>query len=138
MDAMAGAFSKMDYQNGALSQDAYTIPKYHQNVGVYEDDGNITMDDAWVNLLAATNSDFGWHGAVQGNGVKAFGQMLADSDAFKTCMVKRAFTTLCKRAPVASDDPALHVIAQNFGHGFKLKQVFSDVALLPACIGDLQ
>lgn len=145
MDAMAGAFSRLNFDQmgnqGRFLALPTVHPKYNQNTQVYPE-GNATFDDAWTNPLAENHIQdefFGWEGPTQGEGVKAFGQMLANSGAFKSCLVKKVFTSLCKREPVSRDGNAIQSVAQTFSeNGYDLKRVFGGVALLPACVGGIE
>ncbi len=142
MDAMAGAFANVNF-DPELDLFDYTSgvhEKYSQNTTV-SPGGNETLDASWVNLLAANHIQdeyFGWGAApIQGEGIQEFGQMLSQSKAFRTCMVKRVFKELCKRDPMAEDQSAILTIGQDFAsRGHNLKNVFAEVALLPACLGD--
>jgi len=82
------------------------------------------------------NASLGWDPTLPGygNGAKSLGVELESSDAFAQCQVVKVFTTVCFRAPLASDQSALSSIKASFkSNGYKLKQVFQQAAA--ACPG---
>lgn len=139
MDAMDGAYARFDYQNDQLvylgaDTVAYKMNKNSQNYP----DGWRVVDDSWINLLPTSQSApaFGWRGPTSGNGLQAFGSMIAESKAFSRCLAERVFSSLCKRDPEAGDSAALEQASRGFeDSGYKLKQLFSEVARLPSCLG---
>lgn len=138
MDGMVGAFARFDYVNGHITHSGpdRVAPKYNQHAYVYPD-GYITLDDSWVNYATVDqNTQFGWRGATEGQGINAFGTMLASSRAFSRCMTKRAFQEICRRAPVDSEAPLIETLTDGFeGGGYKLRALFEAVATQDACIG---
>jgi len=139
MDAMKGAFASVDYLNDSLVElpEGRPAPKYSRNTGTYPQ-GYITRDDSWTNLIAAHQPTIGFkEEEPHGKGINAFGDMLANTKAFRDCMTTRAFAAVCQRNPEPRDNAALRVAASNFEkNGFNLKKLFQEVAVLPACLGD--
>lgn len=137
MDALGGAFARFDFRDNQIIY--YTgdqvAPKMNQNSQNYPA-GRRTVDDAWVNLWTERqNSTIGWQGAMRGTGVRSFGEMLSNTDAFASCMAKRVFEYMCRRPMGRTDRPLVQDVAQTFVQsGYKLKRVFEEVALLPQCI----
>ena len=138
MDAMRGAFSAMDYINDSFVElpDGRPAPKYSRGASKYPK-GFVTKDDSWWNIIAEAQPTLGFKGSTDGKGIKAFGEMLANSEAFKGCMAFKAFTSVCQRQPLAKDFAVLNVAARNFEkNNFNLKKLFQEIAVQPACIGE--
>ncbi len=136
MDAMSGAFARLDFVNGAIRYYAKKVaPKYLQNSSVYPE-GYVPVDDSWVNLAVLNqNSKFGWRGATDGSGIKEFGQMLANSVAFSQCMARRAFHQVCGYEPGLEQAEELGRLAQGFEEsGYLLRELFEQVAISPVCL----
>ena len=146
MDPMAQAFAYYNFNGTAVGDGTntgtmeYTAgqvqPKYFINSYnfVY---GFVTPDDSWSNRWrGGVNASLGWDPTLPGygNGAKSLGVELESSDAFAQCQVVKVFTTVCFRAPLASDQSALSSIKASFkSNGYKLKQVFQQAAA--ACPG---
>jgi hypothetical protein len=122
MDAMAGAFSRLDYKNENFVFSPVVVPKYNQNINVYPD-GFISDDDSWLNLLNGT----------QGDGVKAFGQMIASDEGFPACMAQRVVKQVCFK-DLKPSEAFIKNMAQQFElSGYKLKELFKQVVLSEDC-----
>jgi hypothetical protein len=139
MDAMRGAFSRMDSLNGSFVElpKGRPAPKYRHNSGNYPD-GYVTTDDGWENLISQ-NSVLGFdsQSATTGKGLNYFAQMLTQTSAFKTCMAQRVFTQVCGRAVQPSDQATLKSLGENFAkNGFDLKKLFQETAIRPECMGE--
>jgi hypothetical protein len=146
MDPMAQAFAYYNFNGTAVGDGTntgtmqYTAgmvqPKYLINSYnfVY---GFVTPDDSWSNRWrGGVNASLGWDPSLPGygNGAKSLGVELESSDAFAQCQVVKVFTTVCFRAPLASDQSAISSIKASFkSNGYKLKQVFQQAAA--ACPG---
>ncbi|HYX74266.1 MAG TPA: hypothetical protein VE819_06255 [Steroidobacteraceae bacterium] len=146
MDPMAQAFAYYNFNGTAVGDGTntgtmeYTAgqvqPKYLINSYnfVY---GFVTPDDSWSNRWrGGVNASLGWDASLPGygNGAKSLGMELESSDAFAQCQVVKVFTTVCFRAPLASDQSAISSIKASFkSNGYKLKQVFQQAAA--ACPG---
>ncbi|MBT4762027.1 MAG: hypothetical protein HOO06_10050 [Bdellovibrionaceae bacterium] len=75
-------------------------------------------------------------GVPSGSGIRSFGKMVSQSGAFAPCMAKRVYRSVCKREPASFDQPMLDSVANKFSTtGFKLKDLFEDIALSPECLG---
>ena len=105
--------------------------------------GYITTDDSWVNYwrvgpnsllgwdAAASNNPLDARGHATGNGAKSMGAELANSRAFASCQVKKAFKAVCLHNPddYAADRSIVDSITNNFiGTGYNMKTVFAKVA----------
>lgn len=136
MDAMAGAFARLDFQDEALVfyQAPDLAPKYNINIDHYPD-GYVTTDESWINMATTgVDAGFGWRGVTTGNGVHEFATMIANSRGFSQCMALRAFQKVCLRGPRPDEMTALNTIIDGFeSGGYKLRDLFEQVATLPAC-----
>lgn len=148
LDGMRGAFAYNDVLvesnhwptyydargNGTLRS---VVDKYLRNNFVYPD-GHTTVDDSWTNLatVGANATRFGWRGATSGKGVHAFGEMIATSQGFSRCMVKRAFNSVCGRDPSFEEQssvvaPEATILESN---SYNLRKTFERLSATPACI----
>jgi len=149
MDPMARAFAFYDFDNGTADAPGpmrlvYTPgtvqPKYFNNNTNFPA-GFITPDDHWTNRWrTGQNSLLGWSGSLPGSGVgaKSLGQELANSDAFAQCQVEKVFKAVCFRAPGNSADrgEVTRIVGDFRNNGYRLKQVFAEVAASPVCRGN--
>ncbi len=134
MDAFAGAFAFYDFDDTttALVYTPGTVrPKYNRNTTEFPD-GFETTDDSWLNnWLVGQNANLGWHGTSDGNGAKAFGEMLTSSDAFAGCMAKRAVEAMCLH-PVTNKNEidAVATIAEGLrkDNAYSMKGAFAEAA----------
>jgi hypothetical protein len=95
--------------------------------------GYAVKNNQWVNYA---NSSFGWNTPKQGQGMSELAQMIAYSDGFKRCMVKRVFNSVCKSDLTSTDSGLINKLTDSFTNsGYKLKELFIDVALRPECLG---
>ena len=139
MDPLAGAFAYYNYDetNQRLEYTAGTVqPKYFNN-DLNFPQGYRTTDDHWENYWrkgqnAYLNFDVNGLGLPsEGNGAKSMGTELANSEAFASCQVKKAFKAVCLRDPEdQADFDAVDAIAATFGStgNYRMRQVFADVA----------
>lgn len=132
MDAFGGAFAYYDFSDaGALVFTPGQVgAKFNRNVTEFPD-GYVTVDDSWINMwMEGQNANVGWSGAASGNGVKEFGEMLAATDAFSSCMAQRAVEAMCLRSASSdADKAAVGEIAATFKNGHNLKGAFADAAV---------
>jgi hypothetical protein len=111
--------------------------KYNQNASVFPG-GNVVADTKFNNYAnRGLNSQFfGWKGGLSGQGMNDFGKMISQADAFPRCMAQRAFRSVCKRDPALFEQDVIKHLAQDFAaNGYKLRGLFEDVAISPACMG---
>ena len=138
MDPMAGAFAYYDFDEtkGSMVYTAGTVnPKYFINASNNQY-GYVTTDDSWesrIRLGGADKNIFNFDSALpgKGNGAASFGMEIAQSGAFASCQVTKAFKAVCLRAPASPKDGAeVDTLTASFkANGYKLKQVFADAAL---------
>lgn len=122
--------------------------KYQNNAGNFPS-GYITTDESWVNYWRnGQNSLLGWgfstdlpssvvgqfdiRGHATGEGAKSMGAELANSKAFASCQVKKAFKAVCLRDPGnAADRAEVERITTDVfqSSGYNMKSVFANVAV---------
>lgn len=158
MDNLRGAFANIDFANNYLKHGLVLTNrertngqnsnrefngtngiawKYRRNNDVFPGGYN-TTDNSWINnAIAGTNkSYFGWRGPMTGFGIKSYGQMLSNSEAFSRCMVKRVYRSVCKREISQFETDMLRNIASDFEtNGYKFKYLFKRIATSESCIG---
>ncbi len=133
MDAMAGAFSLVDFNSSSeLVFSLLPSNKYNQNSNVYPE-GFITDDDSWINMLASGGSDFGWRGPSDGQGLKEFGEMIGNSSGFSRCMAFRAYRQVCHKSLELSDLTVLDLAADFEKSGYKFQELFKKAVLHETC-----
>jgi hypothetical protein len=139
MDALAGAFSHFDFVNNQVAYTPQTVvSKYNKNTAVFPG-GYVTTDDSWINLwILGANSALGWNGNASGNGARAFGKMLSQTDEFSRCMASRVFSRICLREPTIDEQKQIQTLASDFSANgrFSMKDLFAAVATLPQCMGE--
>jgi len=133
MDAFDGAFAYYDWDDTktALIYTPGTVrPKMLRNSSEFPD-GYVTTDDSWVNnWIAGQNAAIGWHGATSGYGLKSWGTMLTQTDAFATCMPQHAVEAMCLHAPTTPAElAAVQSISQDFKKDYNMKNVFAEAAV---------
>lgn len=133
MDGFAGAFAYFDFTNNQLTYNSrlQSGNKQFRQSNVFPTGYRLT-DNSWINLwLTGANSSLGWRlplGAsspsmLQGDrGAKALGMMVAASEAFSDCMVRRVFQRVCAKQASASELANLSKIARDFEAGFSSYQ----------------
>jgi hypothetical protein len=141
MDPMAQAFAYYEFneETGTMEYTANAVQgKYFINGETFSP-GFVTPDDSWDNYWReGQNSLLGWDTSRDpfGKGAKSMGQELANSNAFASCQVKKAFRLVCLRDPVDGNDRSkINSITEAFqSGGFQMKPVFAEAAAY--CRGD--
>lgn len=149
MDSLRGAFAKWDFQNNRIINSGVTSRtggfddmgisnKLNKNDTVFSS-GYVTKDDSFINnsRMPANEILFSWRGPVNGNGVKNFGTMIANSKRFSQCMVKRVYDAVCRTQLSVKDNMDLirqHAEKFELG-GYKIKQLFKEVSVTELCMG---
>ena len=148
MDGMAGAFAYYQYdytddkESGQLVYTSGAVQEKHLINSNNFTPGYITVDDSWVNYWRnGPNALLGWgntaevldiKGNATGDGAKALGVELANTEAFAQCQVDKVFKTVCLRDPndYASDraERDNNMIPDFISSGYDMRQVFSDTA----------
>ncbi len=117
--------------------------KYHNNADNFKP-GYITEDESWINYWRnGQNALLGWssspvegttfdaRGHAVGTGAKSMGRELANSRAFASCQVKKAFKAVCFRDSdnYANDRAEVESITSFFmNNNYNMKSVFAKVA----------
>jgi len=137
MDPMASAFAYYDF-NETTGAMVYTAGKVNAKYFINATNnpyGYVTTDDSWesrIRLGGADKNIFMFSASLpgKGNGAAAFGQEIAQSTAFATCQVTKAFKAVCLRAPSSTKDGnEIDALTKSFTNGgYKLKQTFADAA----------
>ena len=129
MDGHAGAFAYLDWatDRGLIynALDPRSVPghKFNRNAQEFPA-GYVTENDSWINLWASEgpNAALGWNGADKGEGVKQWGRMLSQVDAFPKCMAQRALVAVCD---VNAEDPNTQLAINQLSNSFKSKNRFN-------------
>lgn len=141
MDGMAGSTAYYDWDNtgrGLVYNPATVHEKHLRNANEFAG-GYVTKDDSWINLWAegGPNQALGWNGARKGKGLKSWGKMMSQSDAFSQCMAQKALVSICDVNP---EDSSIKTVITQLANSFKtkgrfnLKYLFAQSAIL--CRGD--
>lgn len=148
MDGMAGAYANYEFdytddkETGQLLFTDGTVQGKHLINPDNFKPGYVTTDDSWINYWRnGQNALLGWgHGAevldskgnAIGNGAKALGIEMANTQAFAQCQVDKVFKAVCLRNPndYAADraERDTNMIPDFISGGYDMKQVFGDVA----------
>lgn len=135
MDAMAGAFAHMNFENNTIVQTKEVQRKYSNLAEVYPE-GYETMDNYWKNLLIV-RKDLGieWSKKTQGRGIKELGEMIITSETFVTCLAKRATSFFCHKA-LSLTDSWIKELARDFStrDEYKLKELFINIITHKKCL----
>ena len=136
-DGLRNAFAYHDFspQNGPIYDSSKVVAKINKNIEFAA--GFVVQNDNWENraFRNANNKRFGWRGALAGNGAKKFGEMIANSDRFKTCAVERVWKHVCNRGLDATEVATRDSLARSFeADNYSLRGLFKNVALSPSCL----
>ncbi len=154
MDGFRDAFSSLDVNSGKgftkqylfddqddrlVSVDGSKVAaKYTRGSGTFAA-GHITTDATWENFAnQGSNAEFfGWRGqnTSTGTGVRAFGELLANSEAFSRCMVQRVYRSVCRRDVSSNESSFLAVQSKKFETDYNMKKLFQRVVVSSECIG---
>ena len=136
MDGLTPAFAHNDFVDGVNIYDPNVIPeKMTRNAYIFPEGRRIASDE-WVNFMVdGANKAIGWQlapvtGRYTGRGIVAFGEMVMNTDAFATCMAKKAFKQVCLKVV---DKPEEEVIVSDLAasfvaEDFKMKNLFAETA----------
>lgn len=94
--------------------------------------GHVTQDDSFTNLWTeGQNSILGWPSTTSGNGAKEWGKMLAESEAFASCMATHAFEQVCMGKPATkAEREAVDKMADYFvTNDYSMKKLFAATAV---------
>ena len=134
MDAFGGAFAFYDWNDTTTSL-TYSAGQVREKMTRNSSEfpaGYQTTDDSWMNnWIEGQNAKLGWMGATEGTGAKSYGEMLTNTEAFASCLAKRAFEVVCLHKPGhAAEDKAVEEIASNLKKdgSFNYKNAFAEAA----------
>ena len=138
MDGFRGAFAHYDFDGNRSRYRTNVEGKYGLNSQTFPQ-GYTTSDNSWVNNARspANVSKFGWRGYVSsGNGVKSFGTVIANSRAFSRCMTQKVYREICRRPVADFERTMVESVAHAFENsGYKLKNLFEEIAIRSECLG---
>ncbi|RME14358.1 MAG: DUF1585 domain-containing protein [Bdellovibrio sp.] len=158
MDALRPAFARYNFTDSVgegyvqysfidrnMDQDPpYIAAKMNRNSDV-SPRGYRVSNTLFKNFVTrGTNKEyFGWKGVTReeqvlsGNNVNDFGRMLAESQAFKKCMVKRVFKSVCKKELTAEDKAYIESQASFFeSSNYNLRRLFEKIITTKKCLGE--
>jgi hypothetical protein len=134
MDAFGGAFAFYDWDETTTSI-TYSAGQVREKMTRNSSEfpaGFQTSDDSWINnWMEGQNAKLGWKGASEGTGAKSYGEMLVNTEAFASCLAKRAFEVVCLHKPGnEAEDKAVEEIAGNLKKdgSFNYKNAFAEAA----------
>ena len=142
MDPLAQAFAYHDYNGSEMVYTPGTVAsKYFNNEDTFKY-GFVTPNDQWDNYWREGPNrwiewDFGPASpGGSGSGAASMGRELANSKAFASCQVNKAFQAVCLREPAdAADLGQLESMTLSFrASGYRMKRVFAEAA--EYCKGD--
>lgn len=147
MDPYSKSFAYIDFVKGQAADTGRivlgTAPvlKVNRNNDTFPA-GAVVADDAWLNLwYEGTNAALGWDPSRKsGNGLKSWGESVANTKMFPECMAKRVYKTVClKSGTSATDKASIHALAEQFTtDGYNMQELFKDTAAHCATKIDLQ
>lgn len=108
--------------------------------------GYITPNDHWTNYwrVGENTAKIGWLNSAansssidlaidpaysEGDGAASLGEELANTEAFATCQVKKAYITVCRHDPAPSDRATFESLISTFHSTHNMKQVFAEIAV---------
>lgn len=147
MDPYAKAFSYIDFvkgqaaDTGRITLGTAPVGKVNRNNDTFPA-GAIVTDDNWMNLwYEGTNASLGWDPSRKsGQGIKSWGESVANTKMFPECMAKRVYKTVClKSGTSATDKASIATLAEHFMNGgYNMQDLFKDTAAHCATKIDLQ
>ena len=123
-----------DTLNVPVPSDERLVPSKFRRASGNFAGGYRVRNDEWLNY--ASSSRFGWRSRTEGRGMKQFAQLVAQSEQFSRCMVRRVFQSVCRRSPDDNEANMIQNLAVDFEqNNYQLKDLFVKVATQPQCIG---
>lgn len=153
LDGFRKAFAGFDYTMNAVTYTSGAAPKLlNQNFdtlpantpppnpfGAYMRDNGGFQN--WENqaIYGTIGTYFGWNGALTGVGVSSFGELVANSEAFKTCAVQQVWNQICASSLNGVEGEGIQrTLANTFGNdNHNLRNLYVNVVLHPLCNGGL-
>lgn len=136
MDAMGGAFAKVNFVDSAFSYKTDGVWAKMNNNSHFYPAGFVTVDDSWTNMMGQHPSvNFGWRGPLTGKGIASFAKTLADSSAFSRCLVTKVFKEVCgQKIQDVSEELHNSLTSEFEAQKYNLKYLFAKIATLDVCI----
>jgi hypothetical protein len=95
------------------------------------------VPNSFTNFAASGKNSqlFGWRGPTSGQGLAAYGLMIAESRGFSECMVRRIFEGVCRRRlDPGSDRKTLDSFTDQFeSDNHHLRRLFERIATHESC-----
>ncbi|MCB9025618.1 MAG: hypothetical protein H6625_04830 [Bdellovibrionaceae bacterium] len=144
MDSMRSVFAHVDWNenNGGFYRynPTQVTPKMNRNTNETPQLTYLISGDTFDNYATqgANAARFGWRGPTQGEGMKAFAGMLANSEQYNRCLTTHVFRTVCGRKPEAELKQIIDTYARDFDQkdNHDVRVLFERIALRPECTGD--
>ncbi len=136
MDALRPAFAHFDFVNSKMIyMGSYSVaPKFNIHNTVFPQGYAVANDDWFNKTVESYDQHFGWHGTVEGSGIREFGAMIANSEAFKKCFANRAYTAICRRDASLSENVLIAQLADDFEKdNYSIKALFANTAAKVDC-----
>ena len=133
MDPLSAAFNRYDLDNNddRVTYDPNGVaPKTNLNKDVFPA-GMAQSNDDWINLwTVGPNKAIGWPaGSKQGSGLKALGQVIAQTDAFNQCMATKVYRNVCFQSTAGKDRVRINDLAKTFAQDHNMKTLFVNAAV---------
>lgn len=136
MDALRPAFGHLDFANGRyVYLGSFQIAnKYAHNSDIFPS-GYAVASDFWENrTVESYDALFGWHGPTSGNGIHDLGALIANSDAYKKCFARRAYTAVCRKDADKTENTLIDQLADDFAKdNYSVKSLFANTATKANC-----
>lgn len=160
MDGFRGAFAKWEFNGRGLKHSAVNNKNANggmNNFNIAADAAGVTLkmnknatmfpagyvmtDDSFLNhaVRPANASLFEWRGdSAGGNGVRGFGNVVANSRRFSQCMAQHVYKAVCRKTidPIKQKETLKQWGDEFEASGYKLKKLFETVAVKPECLGN--
>ena len=140
MDPLTGAFAYLnwgDEETVMTFTPGEVVRKFFNNASTFPS-GFRTEDDGWANLWTkGQNARIGWNvtsDEPSGNGPKSFGEMMANTDQFTSCMAKTALEKVCLQDVDLKDDKTKTLAGFFKENNYNMRQLFAKSATL--CMGE--
>lgn len=132
MDALGGAFARIDGGEDRVFYGDEVQPKMNQNKKVFPS-GNTVKDDSWENFWIKSSP------IKKGRGIQQFGKMVAQSSEFPGCMAKSVYEKLCAKKVDSQSSASVEASSQAFiKSGYRLRVLFESVAGIDGCLAKRQ
>jgi hypothetical protein len=144
MDPQTKAFAYLNWEENGNNDMTITyaqqpVPKVNRNNDTFPN-GAVVQDDAWLNIwYEGANADLGWNPEMKsGTGPASWGESIATTDMFPSCMAERVYKTVCFKSNMNTRDKAnLRSLSKQFvDDGYNMKNLFKNAAV--ECVDSLR